>query len=742
VSIKSKIIISLLLVVITVLGASAAYHYYQSQQTLYADLELRATRKLQRLEENLMLPLWELDEDWVYKIIQTEMADKEIYAISVIGAEGLAESLVRNKKWQVVAQVTDASAAKGLLVKQAKILRNNEEIGVLKISLSDHLVTGRLKQDLINTLISTSVLIVLIVLFLGLILTWSVLNPLQAISLAVQNLAKGHYETPLKNKGNDEINLLAKGVEVMRQNIKLRAQERDSAIKELEVSQSELLQLNENLELRVTQRTSDLEKSNLQLQEASAALGNAKNAAESSNRSKSIFLANMSHELRTPMNAVLGFSRLMLDDANITPEQQENLDIINRSGNHLLNLINDILDMAKIESGRMQVEHEPFDLALLLHDIIDMMHERAESKGIDLFLDQSSSFPRAIDSDAGKIRQILVNLLSNAIKCTVSGHVLLRLSTYADNLEQPIICFEVEDTGRGISEEQLPLIFSAFIQVGEQADQSGTGLGLSITQQFVELLKGHISVTSELGKGTIFKVAIPVIKLDEQNLLSIVPEVKHKITGLAPGQPIYQILIVEDQMENRLLLRRLLESVGFQVIEAINGQQGLEQFKQCTPDFVWMDRRMPIMDGITATHKIRELAEGKNIPIVAVTASVFEQERYALLQAGVNEIVNKPFRDEDIFNCMARHLDIKYLYKTPEINAKSTTLHTLDFEQLSHLETGWRHQLAEAANSLDVELSLEVIAKIQEAEPVIAKDLKHLVEQFNFEKIIELMDHQ
>jgi len=151
---------------------------------------------------------------------------------------------------------------------------------------------------------------------------------------------------------------------------------------------------------------------------------------------------------------------------------------------------------------------------------------------------------------------------------------------------------------------------------------------------------------------------------------------------------------------------------------------------------------MPIMDGITATHKIRELAEGKNIPIVAVTASVFEQERYALLQAGVNEIVNKPFRDEDIFNCMARHLDIKYLYKTPEINAKSTTLHTLDFEQLSHLETGWRHQLAEAANSLDVELSLEVIAKIQEAEPVIAKDLKHLVEQFNFEKIIELMDHQ
>jgi len=331
--------------------------------------------------------------------------------------------------------------------------------------------------------------------------------------------------------------------------------------------------------------------------------------------------------------------------------------------------------------------------------------------------------------------------LSNAIKCTVSGQVLLRLSTYEDNLEQPIICFEVEDTGLGISKEQLPLIFSAFIQVGEQAEQAGTGLGLTITQQFVELLKGHISVSSELGKGTTFKVVIPIIKLDEQNLLIIAPQDNHKIIGLAPGQPSYRVLIVEDQMENRLLLRRILESVGFQVIESINGQQGLEKFKQCTPDFVWMDRRMPIMDGITATHKIRELAEGKNIPIVAVTASVFEQERYALLQAGVNEIVNKPFRDEDIFNCMARYLDIEYQYQISETAPPPIKLE-ITAEQISHLANAWRHELAAAANSLDVELSLEIIAKIQETEPVISEHLKGLVEQFNFGKIIELTEQQ
>lgn len=740
-SIKRKIILSVLFVVISVLGISVGFRYYQTQQILYSDLELRAERKLQRLEENLILPLWELDEDWVYKILQTEMLDDEVYAIRVRGANGLSEALMGNEQGQVVAQVGVDTYRPDLLVKRAEIFRNNENIGDLTLSLSYHLVAQRLKHDLINSLISTSILIFLIVLFLGLFLTQIVLKPLNRISQAIQALAEGNYTTPLKTRGKDELSQLANGFELMRQNIKLREHERDSAITALKESRNALIQLNENLELRVTERTIALEKSNLQLQEASVALKHAKNAAESSNKAKSVFLANMSHELRTPMNAVLGFSRLMLDDPNVTAEQKENIDIINRSGNHLLSLINDILDMAKIESGRMQVECEPFDLALLIQDIIDMMHERAQSKGIELLLDQSSSFPRAIDSDAAKIRQILINLLSNAIKCTDTGRVLLRLSTYEKNLDRLIICFEVEDTGRGISKEQLPLIFNAFIQVGEQAEQAGTGLGLAITQQFVELLEGHISVSSELGKGTIFKVAIPVVKLNEQNLLGIETKSQLKIIGLEPGQAAYRVLIVEDQLENRLLLRRLLESLGFDVIEAINGQQGIEQFKQCKPDFIWMDRRMPVMDGITATHKIRELPEGKSIPIVAVTASVFEQERYALLQAGVNEIVNKPFRDNDIFDCMARYLNVKYQYESAEKVSDESSDSEIDTSQvISQLSIELRHQLADAANSLDVELSLEVIAKIKKTNPVIAEQLKKLVEQFNFAKVIELIE--
>jgi len=741
-SIKTKITASVLFVVISVLGTHAGTLFFQTQYFLNSDLEHRSERIMQRLTENLRLPLWELDKNWVYKILLTEMADEDVYAISVIGAENLNVAMMRNQEWQIVRGNPPEIIQKGFIVKQTKILRNNEEIGQLRLSLSKKLVVQQLKQGVFKNLISTAILITSIVIFLALLLKWIVIKPLHTISTAAQAVARGHYEDKLIVKGNDEISMLMRYFEHMRQNIKLREHERDGAIKALENSKNELLKLNNNLESRVIERTAALKKSNHHFQELSIAYEKAKNAAESSNRSKSIFLSNMSHELRTPMNAVLGFSRILLDDKKITTEQKESLDIINRSGSHLLNLINGILDMAKIESGRMQVEYKPFDLALLIQDVINMMHERAEKKGIDLYIDQTSSFPRAIDNDEGKLRQILVNLLSNAIKCTDTGHVILRLKTDKESLNQAVICFEVEDTGRGISKEHLPTIFTAFIQVGEQAEQTGTGLGLAITHEFVKLLEGQISVESKLGKGSIFKVYIPVVKLDEQHILSIAPKTENKIIGLLSEQDNYRILVVEDQLENRLLLHRLLESVGFQVIEAINGLEAIEKFAQYSPDFIFMDRRMPVMDGIIATKKIRGLAGGKEIPIVAVTASVFEQERSVLKEAGFNEIINKPYKDEEIFNCMEKYLDIRYLYEGNKTSNESIVKHEVNTNNIKKLPSDLINDLIFSANSLDVELTLEQIAKIEVLDPVLANSLKQLVDHFNFEKIIALVEQK
>ena len=299
-------------------------------------------------------------------------------------------------------------------------------------------------------------------------------------------------------------------------------------------------------------------------------LAEAKEKAEAANRANSVFLANMTHELRTPLNAVLGFSQLMQNDSNTTETQRETLQIINRSGEHLLTLINDVLDMSKIEAGRSTLEPEDFDLGGMIRDIIDLMGHRAEAKGLQLILDQSSAFPRYIHADPAKLRQMLINLLGNAVKYTNEGGITLRLGATSTDDSKVRLAFEVEDSGIGIAEEDLECIFEPFAQVGEQTDTKGTGLGLAITRQYVELMGGELTVESEPGRGSMFRFEIPVEKVAAEDIKQAEPS-RGQVIGLEPGQPTYRILIVEDQLENRLLLKKLLEQVGFEVREALNG---------------------------------------------------------------------------------------------------------------------------------------------------------------------------
>ena len=480
------------------------------------------------------------------------------------------------------------------------------------------------------------------------------------------------------------------------------------------------------------------------LKRAEADLAEAKARAEAANRAKSTFLANMSHELRTPLNAVLGFSRLLKNDPGVTPHQQETLDVIVRSGEHLLNLINNVLDMAKIESGRVALKESEVDLNGLLHEMQSLMGVGAVEKGLRFALEHDPDLPRFVAVDAGKLRQVLLNLLGNAIKYTDSGGVKLRarLASLHGN-EKAKVRFEVEDSGRGISQEDCQRIFFPFVQLGDQAPaQAGTGLGLAICKQHVELMGGRIGVASQPGKGSVFYFEIPVRILPSVGERD---ELKHRrILGLAEGQPRHRLLIVEDQPDNRLLLRRVLEPLGFELREAANGQEAVALFEQWHPNLIWMDIRMPVMDGLEAVRRIRATKAGADTKIIALTAHALEEEREPIMAAGCDDLVRKPFREQELFEALARHLRLKFIYEeaprqesTPEVPGL-----TLNPEQLDALPAQLLQDLRRAVIELDTARTHALIEQVIKRDALLGRALDTLAARLDYKRLLKLLEKE
>ncbi|MEG4343650.1 response regulator [Microcoleus sp. A003_D6] len=458
-----------------------------------------------------------------------------------------------------------------------------------------------------------------------------------------------------------------------------------------------------------------------QIDERTEQLQQAALAAEAANQAKSTFLANMSHELRTPLNSILGFAQIMEPSPNLTVENRENLRIIHRSGEHLLTLINQALDLSKIEAGRMTIDPKNFDLYRLLDDLQDMFQLRAQSQQLQLLFQREADVPQYVRTDDVKLRQVLINLLSNAIKFTQAGEIILRVikletSGVIDLLDSPTVVFdtttsirefaiisrnfevelreetdnlksdrtvflqfEIEDTGVGIAPEELGNVFKAFVQTASgQKAQKGTGLGLTISRQFVRLMGGEIVVESELELGTTFKFEIPVSAVYAGDVPA--PQINREVIGLEPNQPCYRILIVDDREDNRQLLVKMLSPLGFGLQQATNGREAIEMWEAWHPHLILMDVRMPVMDGYEATKQIkvriqqREQEQQGNgemtisppdspIPkIVALTASTIEGRRSFALLVGCDDFISKPFRKTDIFDTLNKHLGVKYLY--------------------------------------------------------------------------------
>ena len=436
------------------------------------------------------------------------------------------------------------------------------------------------------------------------------------------------------------------------------------------------------------------------------------------------------------MNAILGFAGLIAEAEGLSPEHLAKVRIIRRSGEHLLELINDVLDMAKIEAGAVTVDSAPTDLTDLVLQVIDMMRPRAEEKALRLMVEQTRAFPRFVRTDSAKLRQILINLISNAIKYTKQGHVLLRLD--AQTTGRLLLKTEVADTGIGIAPDDQERIFTAFVQVGS-GHTGGTGLGLALTRQYVQAMGGKISVESAPGRGSIFRVVLPAAYADASGVAPAAGD-SARVTGLAAGQPRYRVLIVEDEQENRLLLQELLAGVGFDVHVVDDGAAAVSTFRSWQPDFIWMDWRLPIMDGREATKAIRAMRDGRRVKIAAVTASVFTDERASILAAGVDEFVRKPYRPEDVFRCMARLLGVRYTFDESRALSEPRPDAVLTPGALEVLPERLREEFADALICLDVARVTAVIQRASELDRHLGAILSRHAGSLGFTAILKALE--
>jgi signal transduction histidine kinase/ActR/RegA family two-component response regulator len=465
--------------------------------------------------------------------------------------------------------------------------------------------------------------VVAVTIAIGLAATWligrAISRPLTEMTGAMSRLAEGEYDVTVPAMDRrDEVGAMAGAVEVFRR-----------ASMQLHQRETELAQTVDHLAI-------------------------ARDEAAAASRAKSEFLANMSHELRTPLNAILGYAQLLQWDAGLAPKQMSGLATIEKSGEHLLALIDDVLDLAKIEAGKAELRTAPLDPALFVRGIADIMRVRAEQKGLQ-FVHEASGLPTMVEADEKRLRQVLLNLLGNAVKFTDRGEVALRVHARAMEGGWAALRFEVSDTGLGIDAADLQTLFQPFQQVGDvERRRGGTGLGLAISRQLVRLMGGEIAVDSAPGRGSrfMFELKLPLAHAVES------PAHAHVATGYEGERR--RVLVVDDVVENRRMLVDMLRPLGFVTYEASDGREGVERALALRPHLILMDNVMPVMNGLETTRRLRAMPEFRDVPVIAISASATRDDRDKAAEAGASDFLPKPFRMTHLLALLEQHLGIRF----------------------------------------------------------------------------------